>query len=244
VCTVTWIQQPDRYSLFCNRDELRSRQAALPPAQQQTDGVRFLAPTDGDAGGTWIAVNEHGLSLCLLNDYSSKPPMRDDDFTSRGLLVRDLIRATHLHNLEKMWALVDPRDYRPFKLLALFPGEEARLLTWSGREAQVAPDPVAPLCSSSFDEKGATRVRRDQLRDLGASTDLDPHKRRLRFHQSHLPERGPYSVCMHRPDAVTVSFTLVEVDAAGVSMAYAHGAPCSASLEHLSTLDRKSVVEL
>ena len=72
MCTVTWILDGDSYSLYFNRDELRTRQPALPPQRHQERGVRFLSPTDGDAGGTWIAVNEYGLSLGLLNDYSSR----------------------------------------------------------------------------------------------------------------------------------------------------------------------------
>ena len=32
-------------------------------------GVSFVAPIDGDHGGSWIGVNQFGLTLCLLNRY-------------------------------------------------------------------------------------------------------------------------------------------------------------------------------
>jgi len=241
VCTVTWIQDGDRYSLYCNRDELRTRKPSQPPHHHHGGGTRFLAPTDGEAGGTWIAVNEHGLSLCLLNDYRWTVEDRANALTSRGHLVRDLIQAADLEALGQLWSRADLHRFRPFNILVLTPRRDACLFSWNGEEATLGQDTVRPpLCSSSFDDLGAAKSRMNLLGDFSAKTEMEPRKRHLRFHQSHQPERGPYSVCMHRPDAVTVSFTLVEVDPAGVSMAYAPGAPCSTPLEHLVTLDRVS----
>lgn len=241
MCTVTWIQDGDRYSLYCNRDELRTRQPSQPPHHHRSEGTRFLAPTDTEAGGTWIAVNEYGLSLCLLNDYRSTVDGSANAFTSRGHLVRDLIQAADSGALKQLWSQVELHRFRPFKILALTPRQNAFLFSWNGETPRLEQDAVRPpLCSSSFDDSGAVRSRTDLLDDFSAKPELEPRKRLLRFHQSHLPARGPYSVCMHRPDAVTVSFTLVEVDPLSVSMAYAHGAPCSAPLEHLATLDRVS----
>ena len=241
MCTVTWLHDGDRYSLYCNRDELRTRQPALPPSARRSGATRFVAPIDGKAGGTWIAVNELGLSLCLLNDYSAAPRGTAGDFTSRGHLVTELIQAGDFDDLRSRWSAIDAQHYRPFKLLSLAPGGHTCLLSWDGSAPGLrVDDVVAPLCSSSFDEAGASRSRAQLFERTTGSTDLDPRKSLLHFHQSHRPERGPYSVCMHRPDAVTVSFTLVDVDATDVSMAYAHGAPCSAPLEHLATLDRST----
>lgn len=239
MCTATWTQDDDRYSLFFNRDELRTRSPALPPSHQEKDGIEFVAPTDTQAGGTWIAVNVYGQSLCLLNDYRSTESKPTSALTSRGLLVADMARATDPEALRKLWMQVDYERFRPFKLLALAPGMPACLFGWNGSEPSLEQGAVEPpLCSSSFDDLGAARSRADLLGEFLDRTDLGSRKRQLRFHQSHLPERGPYSVCMHRPDAATVSLTLVDVDAASVSMAYAHGAPCSTPLEYLVALDR------
>ncbi len=90
MCTVTWWQEQGSWELFCNRDEQRSHLPARPPRLSGRAGARFLAPVDGDAGGTWIAGNEHGLGLCLLNDYESEPRSLALSRISRGLLVRDL----------------------------------------------------------------------------------------------------------------------------------------------------------
>ena len=95
VCTVTWLREPSGYRLFFNRDELRSRLEAEPPRRHEgraADGaaVAFLAPVDGDHGGTWIAANEHGVTVGLVNGYRRADASAPADVRSRGLLVRDL----------------------------------------------------------------------------------------------------------------------------------------------------------
>ncbi len=67
MCTVSWIHTPRGYELFCNRDEAITRESAFAPGAIDRNGVRVLAPLDGRHGGTWIAVNEFGLALCLTN---------------------------------------------------------------------------------------------------------------------------------------------------------------------------------
>jgi len=48
-----------------------------------------------------------------------------------------------------------------------------------------------------------------------------------RLHRSHLPERGPFSICMHRSDAATVSYTEVAVSGQRATMRYKLGPYCS-----------------
>ena len=66
MCTVSWIHQGPGYQLFCNRDEKHTRRPASKPQLLTRGGVRFLAPIDGDFGGTWIAV-------CAKLIVSAKP---------------------------------------------------------------------------------------------------------------------------------------------------------------------------
>ncbi|HKX45758.1 MAG TPA: NRDE family protein, partial [Planctomycetota bacterium] len=84
MCTVTWIRRVDGFELFCNRDERRTRPAALlPEARRGPSGIEYAAPIDAEAGGTWVAVNERGLALCLLNHYQAAEPL-GRDLASRG----------------------------------------------------------------------------------------------------------------------------------------------------------------
>jgi len=54
MCTVSWLRRAGGYELFCNGDGRRARKGAAPPVTQEARGVRFLAPLDGDHGGTWL----------------------------------------------------------------------------------------------------------------------------------------------------------------------------------------------
>jgi len=47
-----------------------------------------------------------------------------------------------------------------------------------------------------------------------------------RLHRSHVPRPGPFSVCVHRQDAATVSYTEVRCGASQISMDYLDGNPC------------------
>ncbi len=70
-----------------NRDEWLSRPAASAPALREAD-PRILGGRDEVAGGTWLAVNEHGVVAGLTN----KPGKRDPTRRSRGELPLFLAR--------------------------------------------------------------------------------------------------------------------------------------------------------
>jgi uncharacterized protein with NRDE domain len=99
MCTVSWVQEPDGYHLLCNRDEKRSRAIALSPRIQARGWVRFIAPVDPGCGGTWITVNEFGVSACVLNGANlTRLPLTSNGSSkisrSRGLFLRDLVWAS------------------------------------------------------------------------------------------------------------------------------------------------------
>ena len=62
--------------LACNRDELRTRPAALPPIIRTFGNRKAIMPVDPISNGTWIAVNDAGIAATLLNvNLSLKPTM-------------------------------------------------------------------------------------------------------------------------------------------------------------------------
>jgi len=223
MCTVSWIYQGAGYQLFCNRDEKHTRRPASKPQVLRRGGMRFLAPSDGDFGGTWIAVNESGLSLALLNRGPGSPAQ-----LSRGLFVMNLIASPTLPDVTERFAASDLTDFAPFTLLALAPGLPAAMLTWDGREPGIVADADRhmPLVSSSVDPAGCKSQRRATLERIRAKSPALGPGALLAFHRSHSPQPGAHSVCMHRDDAETVSFTWVTVDGVGANMYYAAGSPC------------------
>jgi hypothetical protein len=223
MCTVSWIHQGPGYQLFCNRDEKLTRRQASKPQLLRHGGVRFLAPIDGDFGGTWIAVNEFGLSLALLNRGPGSSTQ-----LSRGLLVMNLIAAPTLAQVAERFARRNLSDFAPFTLLGLAPGLPAALFAWNGREYSVVEDADLhmPLVSSSVDPEGCESGRRATLERIRAKSPALRPGALLAFHRSHAPIAGAHSVCMHRDDAQTVSFTWVTVEAGEANMYYAAGSPC------------------
>lgn len=236
MCTVTWLETDGGYHLFSSRDELRTRGPARAPRFHETPAGRFLAPIDSDGGGTWIAVNDYGLGLTLLNDYAADPG--PGDFESRGLLVSRLATAGTPADVRAALAATDLERYRPFRLVVLAPGSTAQVRHWDGgREAGETASEPPLLTSSSFDPVGADQARRRLLNRAGGPLDVE---RLLEFHRSHEPARGPLSPCMHRDDARTVGFTHLEVGPGRAVMRYRGGPPCRGSASVETVLELKS----
>lgn len=229
MCTVTWLESDAGYHLFSNRDELRSRGPARAPRLFESAAGRYLAPIDPDGGGSWVAVNDHGVGLTLLNDYAAQGfhPAAPGRFHSRGLLVTRLAATGSFQEMCAAFAALDLERFRPFRLVVLAPGAAARVFHWDGRrESEEASSRPPLLTSSSFDPAGADAARRELLDAADHPLAVEGL---LAFHRSHLPARGPLSPCMHRDDARTVSFTHVEVTGRRARMRYQDGPPCRGS---------------
>lgn len=226
MCTVSWVHQPGGYHLFCNRDEKRTRAAGLGPKVEERGGVRFVAPMDGERGGTWIGVNEFGVGLCLVNGVAAAKPVPQ----SRGVIVRELIWAESASECVRWLRQMDLRRFAPFTLAVLEPGSPACVAEWDGGEFVVTKnaDACMPLTSSSYDAKGVRRVRLEEYAQrVGAAGSVDPALLYW-FHASHREQADAYSPCMHRADAETVSFSWVVVSPDEIRFFYSPAAPCVA----------------
>jgi hypothetical protein len=225
------MRQDGGYRLFCNRDEKHTRRVALPPAVRERRGVRFIAPLDGAYGGTWIGVNQFGLSLCLLNRYQGEVAHSGEvgSYLSRGLLLVELIDCRTRSQTQSRIGQISLAHFRPFTLLILEPGQPPLLTHWTGRERLSEPDGASsmPLISSSHDLTGVSLSRRRHFNNLlTESGTVDDHLLD-KFHRSHSPAASAYSTCMHRDDARTVSFSKVFVSRDGIEFFYHADSPCA-----------------
>src|SRR5438132_36416 len=116
MCTVSWLHFSDGYLLICNRDERRTRKPASGPQQRSLRGVSFIAPIDGDHGGSWIGVNEFGLTLCLLNRYGDERARVNSSYISRGLLLTDLLDSAGGQRVEERVMNLNLNQFQPFSL--------------------------------------------------------------------------------------------------------------------------------
>jgi hypothetical protein len=221
MCTVSWVHRAGAYQLLCNRDEKRTRKPAHAPREFVREGVRCLAPVDGEAGGTWLSANERGVTLCLLNGAPAARPGTE----SRGLLVARLAGTRSAREGVARAQSEDLLRYAGFTLLALDPSGAAALV-WDGRRAHPM-EPAAPLISSSHDPEAVGFRRLNEFAELTAGRSLTAAVL-FEFHLSHggRPRGGADSPCMHRGDAETVSFSCVSVTPDAVEFFYTPAAPC------------------
>lgn len=242
MCTVTWMHQENGYQLFCNRDEKKTRPVALPPRVQSCAGVRFLAPVDPQSGGSWIAVNEFGVSICLLN---GDPPHNrllksPEPVKSRGLIPPQLITAVsasecilQLQKLALAW-------FAPFTVLVLQSDTPATIAVWDGRRVEInhSTDPMLPLTSSAFEPQRISKGReRRFVRRLREAGHLSAEVLR-NFHSSRGERHNASSSCMHREDAETVSFSRVIVNRNRIQFVYSPGPPCQSAAAQKTVLGR------
>ncbi|MFI5317616.1 MAG: NRDE family protein [Myxococcota bacterium] len=226
MCTLSFLLESGGYELFFSRDERRSRAAARPPRLERAAEARFLAPRDPEAGGTWLAANEHGVTLALLNRYGVTHP--GSDFESRGRLVLELASARSLRAVEAQLRGRSLGRVRPFDLAVFEPDRPVACIGWDGRVLTLERAASAPLCSSAVADSEARAARRARFAEHCAASGAPTTHSLAAFHREHAPARGALSPCMHRADARTVSLSRVRVTRERVALSYAAGSPCRA----------------
>ncbi len=237
MCTVSFLPSPQGFYLAMNRDEKRDRFAALPPEIVEFENHRVLFPRE-PTGGTWISANDAGVCLALINWHRIKREP-NNGVHSRGKVIRKLVGiATTSDEISTAVKKLPLRKLRPFRLIAIVSAEN-RVIEWRWNLNRLSIRKHSwesrHWFSSSFDEATAEAERTRAcaaLPDESAKRDL---KWLRRLHRSHEPERGPFSICMHRPDAATVSYTEVAVGSQSVVMCYKDGPPCSRRLTTTKT---------
>ncbi len=254
MCTISWFISSGGYRVFFNRDEQVTRPKATPPKVLIENDISTIMPIDPQGGGTWCAVNEYGLTFALLNFYQGRLPK--GRLISRGKLVRACAgfrRAEHGHKYVRELNLA---KYAPFSLLCFAPRSEVvgsnntrnkplqgaarvTMMRWTGREL-IETEQSCPLISSAvrYDEVYESRLTVYKTIFDGKSTESKTVEDYQELHASHLPGRSSHSICMHREDAQTVSFSQIEVTDNDVQFFYSDGPPCEAAIEKCASLRR------
>lgn len=220
MCTVTVIPVSSGWRLVCNRDESRTRAAAIPPIVRTIAGRSVLMPVDPPSGGTWLAVNDAGVALVLIN-LNEGVPAKAAGNMSRGLVIPSLAGAGSLDELIQRARRFDARPYSPFRLAALDRQRCVLLRTTRGSLQAIAESAVtAPLffTSSGLGDALVEGPRRalfvERLFSQSTSAAQDA------FHAHAWNDRPHLSVCMSRADARTVSVTTLELRASQATMRY------------------------
>lgn len=228
MCTLTFLPMADGYLAGMNRDELRTRPVARPPQVRKSGGTETLYPAE-PSGGTWIACSQRGILLALLNWNDIEPGDLPTKTKSRGFVIPTLIGAQNLAAVDSTFERVPLEGVLPFRLFGFFPGQtSAALWRWDGmrKNQQALPWSCGHWFSSSLSDQAAEKQRGFACEAAASESGFGtPESLRL-LHASHIPAAGPFSVCVHRPDAATVSYTEVVCGERSLLIRYMAGNPC------------------
>jgi hypothetical protein len=227
MCTITFWPRESGYALAMNRDEKIVRVRGLAPCVRRVAGRTVVFPSE-PGGGTWIALNDTGATLALVNWYAINRRVTDG-VVSRGDVVQAAKTAAAAAEAEAALKQLPLAQINPFRLVGVFPQTEQVVeWRWDLKKLRRLKHRWRPQqwISSGYDEPGAQRVRSRTFQRLRKEKSAGSPGWLRALHSSHLPERGPYSTCMHRPDAATVSYSEVWVQKAKSTLRYHDEALC------------------
>ena len=227
MCTVSFIARQRGYLLAMNRDEQLSRPQGLPPKIIAVAGRKIIRPSE-PGGGTWISVNDEGVTFALINWYAVSARVKTNP-VSRGDVVNAVSAQTSAAAAQEILEQLPLQRMNPFRLIGIFPAtQEVMEWRWNLKRfaRQKHPWHTQQFISSGFDEPTAQRLRRETFRRALQQKSAGSLAWLRRLHRSHQPASGPFSTCMHRHDAATVSGSLITVSARRAAMLYQPGSPC------------------
>jgi hypothetical protein len=221
-----------------NRDEQLTRPASLPPKKKQIAGREVLGPSES-GGGTWIAVNDAGATFALINWYAIAA-RAGRHAVSRGEVVNAMSAGGSPEIAETALDGLPLIRVNPFRLIGIFPAA-LRIIEWRWDLKNLTRTShrweTRQWVSSGFDEATAQRVRGKTFQRFQRQRSAGGLDWLRRLHRSHAPGTGPFSTCMHRENAATVSYTEVRVSAGNATMRHHSGPPCQKAASSLLRLN-------
>jgi hypothetical protein len=229
MCTVSVLRGPfddwrddlnaPRWRVVFNRDERRTRAAALLPEVQVYGDVRVARPIDPDGGGTWIAGTSQGLVFALLNESDAPlPHPAGRPHESRGLVIPSLADSGSLDEVVARMSRRPVGLSRPYRLLAIADEGIIEFIERRGRHVMRSEPMARFIRTSSTVAPDETCRRRTALFDSLVLTSSAASQDG--FHRHRWPDDLSSSVLMERPDARTVSLTTIEAFASGFRVTY------------------------
>ena len=162
MCTLTLVTKNDGCLLAMNRDEKIARGAGTAPETRSCDGTRAIYPTDG-AGGTWIAANDRGITLALLNWHlPGQLPADSTRAQSRGKLIPALADSHTLADVAGTLNILDLDQMQSFRMVGIFPsGRAVHEWRWNSPTLETVVHSWEPRhwFSSSISDEEALRSR-------------------------------------------------------------------------------------
>jgi hypothetical protein len=160
MCTVVVLRRPGhRWPLLigANRDEMIERPWRA-PGRHWPDRSEVVAGLDLAAGGSWLGINDWGVSAAVLNREGSLGPMPGR--RSRGELVLEALDHVDAAAAAEALADLDPASYRSFNLIVADDRDGFWLRHADGAGVELHPlkSGLSLIAAGDIDDLGSRRL--------------------------------------------------------------------------------------
>jgi Transport and Golgi organisation 2 len=169
MCTIVLLRRPGHawpLLLAANRDEMADR-PWRPPARHWPDRPAVIAGLDVLGGGTWLGVNDAGMTAAVLNRINTLGPAPGR--RSRGELPLAALDHTTAWSAAASIVRIDPRAYRPFNMV-IADAEAAYCVRCTDRSeagaagasigVEAVPDGLSMITAYDRNDLHSPRIRR------------------------------------------------------------------------------------
>jgi len=228
MCTLSFVDHGEVYLIAMNRDERVSRGPGDLPRIYEMPGTRAIYPDDGQ-GGTWVAVNNYGVTFALLNwNLLGKRAEQAEPARSRGRLIPLLTACRTMAAVGDALDKIDLSGTGPFRLFGFFgPSRQIREWCWNSVQSQALDHAWQSnhWFSSSLSDEKADRIRRRACISAWKQKDCGSPAWLLRLHSSH--DGNEFGPCVHRPDVGTLSYSLIFCGSDVIELSHSVASPCN-----------------
>jgi hypothetical protein len=211
MCSAAWTFHDDGYEIVFNRDEQWTRVPSADPKLETQHPVPGLCARDPAGGGSWLFVNDAGITFALMNAYAHTVgnPFAT---TSRGRLPLLAGRVTQSSEIESIISQVEWTQHAPCYLLTWSPSGFTSHL-WTGQDLQKLTPPQRDfMTTSSVRTESICRARVRRFDELIGHPLLE-------IMSDDYEAEPAAAIFLKRSDAGTVSQSQVQVTEAGISLA-------------------------
>lgn len=160
MCTLVILRRPHAewpVLVGANRDEMAGRPWKA-PARHWPDRPEVVAGLDELAGGSWLGLNDAGVTAAILNRIGTLGPQAGK--RSRGELVLEALDHADAVEAARALADLDGRAYRPFNMMVADNRDAFWVRADGDARIQVhpIPDGLHMLTAQELDDPSSPRI--------------------------------------------------------------------------------------
>ncbi len=208
MCTLSIIPNNDQTIITMNRDEQRDRPEL---GYLSTDSGRYF-PVDEKSQGTWVGVNQYGLTCALLNRYQDKH--LEQAAQSRGDLIPQILHSKNIKEAEKILNDMAFNNFNPFDLITT-KNNKMTHAQWNGQTRYITTHSLNTpffITSSSERVNDVIKHREDIFEEFTSSNTEEKITADFILNNLHLKqgkENNRSSILMQREHTHTKSITQI-----------------------------------